>query len=178
MPRIRRKSEIRAAAERKATVLSQFRRGSSPMAACWRGLMVAALMDGQSVTAAARAAGVSRAAAYKARERDPRFAKAWDEALPSPKPEDIPDPWEPERIPIFRGGIQVGYKERYDLNRLLRMARGAASARARSRSGLTMEEGGLPQFSDDVACSLSTLGNSQGRDFSHAKSAKDAKGVL
>ena len=41
------------------------------------------LADGSSVTAAAEGIGVSRAALYKAREGDPDFAAAWDEAIES-----------------------------------------------------------------------------------------------
>src|SRR5579863_6501592 len=41
------------------------------------------LADGGSVTSAAQAIDVSRAALYKARDADPEFAAAWDEAIES-----------------------------------------------------------------------------------------------
>lgn len=47
----------------------------------WRPLFLAALRAGASIAMAARYAGVGRRTAYDRRERDERFAAAWDAAL-------------------------------------------------------------------------------------------------
>lgn len=46
----------------------------------WQTRFLEALVQVPSVSAAAQAAGVHRATAYKEREKDPEFAAAWDEA--------------------------------------------------------------------------------------------------
>lgn len=47
----------------------------------WPRLFLAALREGSSAAMAARLAGVGRRTAYDRRERDERFAAAWDTAL-------------------------------------------------------------------------------------------------
>jgi hypothetical protein len=47
----------------------------------WPRLFLAALREGSSIAMAARLAGVGRRTAYDRRERDERFAAAWDTAL-------------------------------------------------------------------------------------------------
>ena len=47
----------------------------------WRPQFLATLAQGAPVVLAARSAGISRAAAYKARARAPHFAEAWDTAI-------------------------------------------------------------------------------------------------
>lgn len=47
----------------------------------WGPAFIAALSDTPNVSHAARLAGVSRQAAYQARESDPAFAAAWDDAV-------------------------------------------------------------------------------------------------
>lgn len=47
----------------------------------WKALFLAALAEVPVVVHACKAAGVNRATAWRAREADPEFAKAWDEAL-------------------------------------------------------------------------------------------------
>jgi hypothetical protein len=47
----------------------------------WHTVFLATLKRTPSVTLAARAANVSRRAAYDQRARDPKFAKAWEDAL-------------------------------------------------------------------------------------------------
>jgi hypothetical protein len=50
----------------------------------WRPHFLEALAAAPNVAAACRAAGISRKAAYDARNRDTVFAAAWDEALQGP----------------------------------------------------------------------------------------------
>lgn len=47
----------------------------------WKALFLAALAEVPVVVHACKAAGVNRVTAWRAREADPEFAKAWDEAL-------------------------------------------------------------------------------------------------
>lgn len=47
----------------------------------WRGVFLEALRDSGNVRFATQKAGVSRDAAYKARERSPDFSAAWDVAI-------------------------------------------------------------------------------------------------
>ncbi len=46
----------------------------------WCETFIAALSTGAQVKAAAEAAGIHRRTAYNARDRDPAFARAWDQA--------------------------------------------------------------------------------------------------
>lgn len=47
----------------------------------WKAVFLAALAEVPVVVHACKAAGVNRVTAWRAREADPEFAKAWDEAL-------------------------------------------------------------------------------------------------
>jgi hypothetical protein len=47
----------------------------------WKTIFLDALRAGHTVGYAARLAGVSRQAAYQQRDRSPKFARQWDEAL-------------------------------------------------------------------------------------------------
>ena len=47
----------------------------------WKAVFLAALAEVPVVVHACKAAGVNRATAWRAREADPEFAQAWDEAL-------------------------------------------------------------------------------------------------
>jgi hypothetical protein len=49
----------------------------------WKPVFLAALQESPNVSRAARAADISRTGARKARETDPEFAAAWDEAIES-----------------------------------------------------------------------------------------------
>lgn len=78
----------------------------------WLGAFINALRRAPNITAAARAAGVSRAAAYLARRDDPAFATAWGEALA-----ESLDAAEGELYrravhgtvkPVYQGGRKVG----------------------------------------------------------------------
>ena len=68
----------------------------------WKALFLAALAEVPVVVHACKAAGVNRATAWRAREADPEFAKAWDAAL-----EEGIDRAEQE---AFRRAV-VGYEE-------------------------------------------------------------------
>lgn len=58
-------------------------KGSTGPAPDWKAGFLATLRVSPNVAAAAEAAGLSRQAAYKARESDPEFADAWDDAIES-----------------------------------------------------------------------------------------------
>ena len=47
----------------------------------WKPIFLAKLQEMAVVTFAAQAAGITRSGAYKARDRDPKFARRWQEAL-------------------------------------------------------------------------------------------------
>jgi hypothetical protein len=47
----------------------------------WKDLFLEALRNGHTITYAARHAGVQRRTAYKHREKSPKFAEAWNDAL-------------------------------------------------------------------------------------------------
>jgi len=47
----------------------------------WHGKFLRSLAKSPSVSLAAQQAGISRRSAYNAREADPEFAEAWDDAL-------------------------------------------------------------------------------------------------
>lgn len=47
----------------------------------WKAVFLAALAEVPVVVHAAKAAGVNRSTAWRAREEDPEFAKAWDAAM-------------------------------------------------------------------------------------------------
>lgn len=84
MPKPRRQSEIRAAALGKAAALREAAETRAaflkPRPRSWHDVFLAALKSGRPVSAAARAAGVSRSGAYKARVTEPGFGAAWDAA--------------------------------------------------------------------------------------------------
>jgi hypothetical protein len=163
MPRLRRKSDIRAAARARAGSFRSVERfASDALYRTWRSVLVAALRDGAPVSAAAKAAGVSRSAAYKARARDADFAAAWDAAIPGPPPADaFDDPLEPKKIPIFKGGLQVGYRLKYDVTALLRCARSGVRSTTKST--------GSPHFHAGVASGVSTAGDTRPATFSAGK---------
>jgi hypothetical protein len=52
-----------------------------PEAVPWKILFLTALRQSPNISRAADAAGLSRQAAYKARDADPEFAADWDDAL-------------------------------------------------------------------------------------------------
>lgn len=96
------------------------------------------------IAAAARSVGMTAAAAYQLRKRagpGSGFAHAWDRALDEAQCEAIDEArtrgYGPIREPVFRGGRQVGWRQRYD-NRLLFAALRAmdgASGRFEARHG-------------------------------------------
>ena len=85
MPKPRRKSDIRACALRQAAALreaaAQRAAFLQPRARSWHDVFLAALRSGQSVSAAAAAAGVSKSGVYQARLNAPGFRAAWNAAL-------------------------------------------------------------------------------------------------
>jgi hypothetical protein len=84
MTKPRRKSEIRAAAQRHNAILrdaADIRAAFlKPRPKSWHDVFLAALDSGKPAAAAAREAGISKAGAYHARQHEPGFAAAWDAA--------------------------------------------------------------------------------------------------
>ena len=76
-----------------------------------------ALAQGKSPTYAAKEAGVSRAIAYRWRQRDPKFATAWDEAVAEgvDQLEDEAHRRAVEGVdrPVYQGGVRVGEIKTY-----------------------------------------------------------------
>ena len=73
------------------------------------------------VAAAARSVGMTAGAAYQLRKRagpDSGFARAWHQALDEAQGDAIDEArtrgYGPVREPLFRGGRQVGWRERYN----------------------------------------------------------------
>lgn len=101
---------------------------------------VEALAATGTVTAAARAAGMSARSAYTLRRRagkDSDLARAWDRALDAGLSDamdvGIRCALEGERVPVFYGGRQVGEYRRYDTSLALAVLR-ASAARAERRA--------------------------------------------
>ena len=57
------------------------RNTAAPKGVTWHAAFLAELADSCNVTGAARAAGISREAAYEHRKGDPAFAAAWEDAI-------------------------------------------------------------------------------------------------
>jgi len=76
-----------------------------------------ALAQGKSPTYAAKEAGVSRAIAYRWRQRSPKFAAAWDEAVAEgiDRLEDEAHRRAVEGVerPVYQGGVRVGEIKAY-----------------------------------------------------------------
>jgi hypothetical protein len=76
-----------------------------------------ALAQGKSPTYAAKEAGVSRAIAYRWRQRDPKFAAAWDEAVAEgiDQLEDEAHRRAVEGVDraVYQGGVRVGEIKTY-----------------------------------------------------------------
>jgi hypothetical protein len=85
MTKPRRKSDIRAAALAEVAALREAARMRAaflqPGPVSWHDIFLQALRDGQGVTAAARAAGITKSGAYFARAHRPGFALRWQKAV-------------------------------------------------------------------------------------------------
>lgn len=83
--RLRRKSEIRAAARRRDRAFAELRDARAaflrPRPRSWHDVVLARLREGESVASAARAAGVSKSGVYWARDHEPGFAAAFVAAM-------------------------------------------------------------------------------------------------
>lgn len=83
--RLRRKSDIRAAARRRDQALSDLRDERAaflkPRPRSWHDVVLARLREGESVTSAAKAAGVSKSGIYWSRDHEPGFAVAFVAAM-------------------------------------------------------------------------------------------------
>ena len=113
-----------------------------------------ALAQKGTVTAAAKAAAISRQHVYKWRESDPVFAKAWDEAL-----DEAVDHMEAEARrravdgvlkPVYQGGQRVGTIREYSDTLLIFLLKGAKPEKYRERSSheLTGKDGGPIEVAD------------------------------
>jgi hypothetical protein len=84
MPKPRRKSDIRAAALAEVAALREAARLRAaflqPRPVSWHDVFLQAVRDGQSVTAATRAAGITKSGVYFARANTPGFAERWQAA--------------------------------------------------------------------------------------------------
>lgn len=85
-------------------------------ATIWKPRFIQALRNSANVRASCQAAGISRMAAYKARERSEEFAREWDEALEEAVDTLEAAAWQRARDgvrreePIYYQGEQVGTK--------------------------------------------------------------------
>jgi len=85
------------------------------------------LAKGGSVSAAAGAVGISRVTAYALKNRNPEFAKLWEEAkeTAADRLEDFARAVGTEGWlePVYQGGELVGYKRRFSVPVLLTLLR-------------------------------------------------------
>lgn len=87
------------------------------MALEWVSTFLTALSFSPNVSAAARAAGVTRQAAYLHRQADPEFAAAWDDAVDQSTDELVGEMYrrakDGVREPVFFMGDVCGHKQKY-----------------------------------------------------------------
>jgi hypothetical protein len=85
MAKPRRKSDIRAAAFAEAASLREAARVRAAFLQArpvsWHDVFLKALREGQSITAATRAAGITKSGVYFAKAHTPGFAQRWHAAL-------------------------------------------------------------------------------------------------
>ena len=103
---------------------------------------IAALARTGTVTAAARAVGMTARSAYKLRDRageDSEFARAWDAGLERGCDDALSllagRAIEGERVPVFYGGRQVGEYRRYDNTLAIAVLRAYAARKSGSFDG-------------------------------------------
>src|SRR5829696_4601355 len=94
----------------------------------WKPTFLEFLRATANVSASARGVGISKQAAYKAREKDEEFREAWEDAL-----DEATDALEAEarrralegvREPVFYQGKEVGYIPRYSDTLLIFLIKG------------------------------------------------------
>lgn len=121
----------------------------------WKALFLAALAEVPVVVHACKAAGVTRATAWRAREADPEFAKAWDEAL-----EEGVDRAEQEAFrravvgyekPVWYKGELVGTETVHSDALLALILRGRRKKVYAERTELTGADGGPVAQVDETA---------------------------
>lgn len=83
----------------------------------WKDQFLRSLALSPNVTAAAAAAGVSRQAAYQARDDDPEFSANWRDALDRSTDALVGEMYrravEGVRKPVYQGGVLVGHVQEY-----------------------------------------------------------------
>jgi hypothetical protein len=121
----------------------------------WKALFLASLAEVPVVVHACKAAGVNRATAWRARETDPEFAKAWDEAL-----EEGVDRAEQEAFrravvgyekPVWYKGELVGTETVHSDALLALILRGRRKKVYAERTELTGADGGPVAQVDETA---------------------------
>ena len=114
------------------------------------------LRDGKSVTAACKAAGISRSAAYDWRNDDAAFGKTWDEALEAgtDRLEDEAHRRAVEGVerPVFQQGRQVGSVREYSDTLLLALLKARRPERFKDRA--TFEHSGKMTLEELVRLSM------------------------
>ena len=117
-----------------------------------------ALRTGQSVSGACKAASIIRRTAYKWRDADPDFAKAWDHAI-----EDGTDALEDEarrrafegaEEPVFYQGKQVGTVRKYSDTLLIFLLKGRRPDKFKDRVAHGGDTGVPPIKHDHNASAL------------------------
>ena len=87
------------------------------MAKDWKPDFLAALALTPNVAAACREAGITRKGAYLARDADPEFKAAWQEALDESTDELVGEMYrravQGTQKPVYQGGELVGYVQEY-----------------------------------------------------------------
>jgi hypothetical protein len=87
------------------------------MAGAWVGEFLAALGESPNVSAACRAAGVSRKTAYQLRGEDEEFRKAWDDAVEESTDNLVGEAYrrayQGTVKPVYQGGEHVGSVREY-----------------------------------------------------------------
>lgn len=107
---------------------------------------VVALTECGSVTDAAKAAGLSRQNAYRIRERNPKFAKAWDSAIEKAmdklEAEGYRRAFEGTEEPVFYKGMECGAVRKYSDTLLMFLLNGRRGSVFKHRQEVSGPNGG------------------------------------
>lgn len=114
----------------------------------WQGPFLLSLAQKANVTTASEEVGITRTYAYEAREKQPEFARAWDEAVAAAVERLEAEAWRRafagvER-PVFQGGTKVGVITEYSDTLMQTLLKGHAPQKYRERQSveLTGKDGG------------------------------------
>lgn len=124
-------------------------------------IFLEALASGDTISTAAKKAGVTRRVAYNLRQRDDAFAAAWDQAY-----EAGGDVLEQEALrravhgtlkPVYQQGQQVGEIREYSDNLLIMLLKGRKPERYRDRVDFTSAGKSIQALGDALLAAADTI---------------------